>query len=258
VFDLARSILARVRDQIGDGNRKVYAELAPLFARLIACFGDAAGFDDVAFARLLDGLRPGQSALGGQDALREGFTAYRDAARETNSVRRAELMLFANGLIGLHEQTRLQPNIVAALDAPVDVPAAGGLLPGRSFVRDVWQHIATSAAMHLDLPDGSAISLGEDPNESLDARYPADLRAPTLPALRELIARFSAAHADHAALGATDWANLNQRMRFIIDLFRTSQQNARMFEQPFSVEQRTAHAAALATPSDPPPAHAAA
>jgi hypothetical protein len=47
-------------------------------------------------------------------------------------------------------------------------------------------------------------------------------------------------------------------MRFIIDLFRTSQQNVRMFEQPFSVAQRTAHSAGLATPSDPPPAHAAA
>jgi hypothetical protein len=38
--------------------------------------------------------------------------------------------------------------------------------------------------------------------------------------------------------GASDWASLHERMRFIIDLFRTAQQDVRMFEQPFSAAQR--------------------
>jgi hypothetical protein len=274
IWDVARDVLARVSDQIGDGNRKVYAELAPLFARLTACFGADGKYDDAAFTLLLDGLRSGPSDQGGQTSVREAFTAYRDAARETDAVRKAELMLLANCLIGLHEQTRLQPNIAAALDAPIDVTAEDGpfaelsehahgelaaLLavigkPCMRLARDAWQRIATSAAMHLDMPDGSAIGLGEDPNESLDARFPVDLRAPTLPALRELIARFGANEPrGRANLGATDWASLYQRMQFIIDLFRLSQQSASMFEQPFTPVQRQAHAAALPPGSIPPP-----
>jgi hypothetical protein len=273
VFDLARDVLARVSDQIGDGNRKVYAELAPLFARLSACFRANGVVDDAAFTFLLDGLRPGPSADGGQAVVREAFTTYRDAARETDAVRKAELMLLANCLIGLHEQTRLQANIAAALDAPIDVMATdgpfatlaehahgelAGLLsvvgkPCERLARDAWQRIATSAAMHLDMPDGSAIGLGEDPNESLDARFPRDLRAPTLPALRELMTRYGAAHRGNADTAATDWASLDQRMRFIIDLFRLSQQTAGMFEQPFTAKQRQVHAAALPPGSMPPP-----
>src|SRR5436190_161056 len=108
--------------------------------------------------------------------------------------------------------------------------------------------------MHLDMPDGSAIGLGEDPNESLDARVPRDLRAPTLPALRELIARYGATEQrGQSDLGATDWASLDQRMRFIIDLFRVSQQSISMFQQPFTPTQRVAHAAALPAGSMPPP-----
>lgn len=271
LFDVARDVLARVTEQIGDGNRKVYAELAPLFARLIACFRTDGSFDEAAFTFLLDGLRPGPSDQGGQTSVREAFMAYRDAARETDTMRKAELMLLANCLIGLHEQTRLQPNIAAALDAPVDVTAhaalterARGVLaallaafakPCERLARDIWQRIATSAAMHLDMPDGSAIALGEDPNESLDQLFPVDLRAPTLPALRELIARFGATHHGEANLGATDWASLDQRMRFIIDLFRISQQSASMFEQPFTPSQRALHAAALPAGSLPPPVH---
>jgi hypothetical protein len=125
-----------------------------------------------------------------------------------------------------------------ALFAPAAAPALG-------FVRGVWTRIATAAAMHLELPDGSAIALGEDPNESLRARYPSALQHPTLQPLVTFITRFGAAHRDHRDLGATDWANLDQRMRFIIDLFRTSQQDVRMFEQPFTPAQRQEHVQAL-------------
>ena len=94
-------------------------------------------------------------------------------------------MLLGNCLIGLHEQTRLQPNIAAAIDAPVDVSATEGLLaraidaaaarvrrefercsgpPAKScrLARAIWQHIATAAAMHISMPDDQRIPLGED------------------------------------------------------------------------------------------------
>jgi len=258
---LARATLQRVSDQVADGNRKVFAELAPLFARFVACFEPGKSqprLDERAFTSLLDALRPGPTEGGGQALLREAFSAYRDASLDPDPCGRAQRMLLANCLVGLHEQTRLQSNIAAALDAPVDVPISDGLFARLSSLlpeglqrdlellfgpasaaaqrlsRCVWQHIATAVAMHIDLPEGAAIPLAQDVNTSLDEGYPAHLRELELPALQSLAERFGAAHGARRDLGASDWAQLDDRMRFIIDLFRTTQQDPRLFTQPFA------------------------
>jgi hypothetical protein len=274
VFDVARDTLSRVSSQVADGNRKVFAELAPLFSRFVDCFDQAGAIDDAEFERLLAGLRAGSSDSGGQEPLKQAFTAYREASREPDERRRAEWMLLGNCLIGLHEQTRLQPNIAAAIDAPVDVSASEGVLAGITAVlppalrrdleflcgpsgqvalrigRAVWQRVVTAAAMHLSLPGGARIPLAEDVEVSLGEQFPSALRSPTLPALRELIARFDADHAAPGGHGAGDWASLHDRMRFIIDLFRATQEQAALFEQPFDpalrLEIETRYAAAIA------------
>jgi hypothetical protein len=269
VFDVARDTLARVRTQVADGNRKVFAELAPLFARFLACFtptptAPAAGavggaqLDEAAFARFHAELRPGSTESGGQELLRQGFDAYREATRERDPRQRAQWMLLANGLVGLHEQMRLQSNIAAALNAPVDVVASEGLiaqlagvLPAQlrselqallapasalalRIARAVWQRIATAAAMHISLPYGAQIPLGEDVCVSLGQEFPPDLRALSLVELRALVARYGAEHAEPGGLGALDWASLDDRMRFILDLFRATQQETDLLSQPFS------------------------
>jgi hypothetical protein len=258
IFDLARDTLARVRSQVADGNRKVFAELAPAFATFVACFGPDGAIDRAALDRFLATLRPGASDRDGQELLRQAFPAYAAASQEQEPSRRAQWMLLGNCLIGLHEQTRLQPNIAAAMDAPVDVTASDGplarivgLMPSdirREFerlfgpaskvtvgvARAIWQRIATAAAMHISLPNGQRIPLGQDVDVSLGRSFPAELRAPDLAQLRALLDRFKADHAEPFGLGALDWASLDDRMRFIIDLFRTTQQEVRLFEQPFA------------------------
>ncbi|HMI91707.1 MAG TPA: hypothetical protein VK509_10115 [Polyangiales bacterium] len=265
VFDVARDTLARVRTQVADGNRKVFAELAPVFARFLACFSPPAvaglatpELDDTAFARFHAGLRPGSSESGGQELLRQAFGAYREATREREERPRAQWMLLANGLVGLHEQIRLQSNIAAALNAPVDVVASEGLLAQLSHLlpahlraelqallapasglalriaRAVWQRIATAAAMHISLPYGAQIPLGEDVCVSLGEEFPPDLRALTLAELKALLARYGADHASPDGVGALDWGSLDDRMRFILDLFRATQQQNDLLEQPFS------------------------
>src|SRR6185295_4616124 len=86
-------------DAVARGNRKVFEEIGFEFARWLQ---DEPGF--------LDGLRPGDPP-DGQRLLRAAFERY-DAAPSPQS------LLYANLLIGLHEQTRLQPEIAEALDAP--------------------------------------------------------------------------------------------------------------------------------------------
>ena len=276
VFDIARSTLAAVRSQVADGNRKVYAELAPLFAELIACFDAQGVLDEAALSRLLASLRPGPTASGGQELLRQGFSAYREASRAGNEPARAQWMLLANCLVGLHEQTRLQSNIAGAMDAPVDVvtgdlawskllPSALGtelqrlLAPegalAKRIARAVWQRIATAAAMHISLPNGAQIPLGEDVCVSLGQSFPADVRTLDVPELKSLVARFGGDHPSPGGLGALDWAALDDRMRFIIELFRTTQQQTELLEQPFSrghqleIEARFEAAVAPRSPS---------
>ena len=284
VFDVARDTIARVREQVADGNRKVYAELAPLFARFVACFGRPAGapessppvIDDAAFERFMMLLRPGAAEVGGQELLRRGFPAYREAYRAADPRVRAQWMLLANGLVGLHEQTRLQSNIAAAINAPVDVVAREGLIaqlgqllpsglraeleallaPASKLAlrigRAIWQRIATAAAMHISLPYGAQIPLGEDVCVSLGESFPAELNPLTLPELRTLIARYGADHSAPGGVGALDWASLDDRMRFILDLFRATQQQTDLFEQPYSQSHRLEFEGRCAAGETPP------
>src|SRR3954452_16609984 len=77
-------------DAVARGNRKVFEEIGYEFARWLE---DEPGF--------LDSLRPGDPP-DGQRLLRAAFTHYSAASPGPQQ------LFFANLLIGLHEQTRLQ------------------------------------------------------------------------------------------------------------------------------------------------------
>jgi hypothetical protein len=80
----------------------------------------AAGAPDAAATAAYCGsLRPGDPP-DGQQRLRDAFLAYGEACAAPNDHARASLLLFANLLIGMHEQTRLQPEIRTSLDASLD------------------------------------------------------------------------------------------------------------------------------------------
>jgi hypothetical protein len=94
-FELASDAVAR-------GNLKVFEEIGLQFAGYL--------HDSP------PGLRPGDPP-DGQRLLSQAFARYERVRLERDPKRRAELALLANLEIGLHEQTRLQPEILEALDA---------------------------------------------------------------------------------------------------------------------------------------------
>ena len=104
------SAFERASDAVARGNRKVFEEIGREFARFLA-------LPPTELATFPERLRPGDPP-DGQEYLRQAFTAYAAAFHESDPKARAELILFANLAIGWHEQTRLQPEIVEALDAP--------------------------------------------------------------------------------------------------------------------------------------------
>src|SRR5690606_1885274 len=129
----------------------------------------------------IERLQPGPLVHGGQELLRRAFRAWYDASQAASPGARAQLILRANCQLGLHEQSRLQPHIQGALDAPISVlwekklrrllPVFIGLpialllrILMRPFLRsvmDLWGRVATRYAMNLALPDGKEIPLGE-------------------------------------------------------------------------------------------------
>ena len=242
-----------VSRHITAGNLAVFAELGSLFsllcARLDQSTNDEAGF----LAGLLDELelRPGSWDEGGQDLLKIAVSHFYQAKFERQAKRKTELILLANGQTGLHEQVRLQPAIAGALELPFDAALerlmekqfgrqAAGI--ARRRMRDLawnaaqplvaelnrdlnrlWRECVTRLFMTLRLPDGE-IHLGKDlrplPGRAL---FPTALHAIENIELRALLAAYHADGTIAAESGAADWADLAERMHFIMTLFRARQ-----------------------------------
>ena len=261
--------IERASAAVARGNQKVFAEIGREFARFAAaCLNDPA-FDAENIARFCDALRPGEPPEG-QRYLRQAFTRYYQTFFEREAKTRAELMLLANLEIGLHEQTRLQPEIAAALEASLADPdqvtrdVIGALFPYRGWpvyavllfmrfikrpllidivinrlitvARQQVRMLLTEHMMVLCFPHGVRLRLGDD----LRAEYPAALKKITGLDLRALLEQIDPTPDSLRETGAVDWADLPDRLHFIVDLFRCYQEAPDLWEPPFTPDQVTA------------------
>ena len=257
------SAFDRACDAVARGNRKVFEEIGRDFARFVALTAGGV-IDATAFRSFHDGLRAGDPP-DGQAYLRQAFTSYAAAFREGDRKARAELILLANLAIGWHEQTRLQPEIAAALDAPFEEPVKLRrellrhllrlhpglalrlllkLIPGRAsaakkalddldrHVKQVAREAITERLMTLSLP-GEMLSLGRD----VPGTFPADLRTIDNPDLSALLGRLDPTPNTTRGSGTHDWSILTERIHFIADLFRVYQERPTLLSDPFTAEQ---------------------
>ncbi|MDP8925179.1 MAG: hypothetical protein M3O34_20235 [Chloroflexota bacterium] len=259
---IASRVLALVDDMsvsIADGNLKVFAEPAPPFSEVIAQFDGDAALDREKLDQLLGRFAPGPTSEGGQDLLRSAFASFVHALFAQDEKAKAELILLANVQVGLHEQTRLQPNIARALVASIQhlgdwlAEDIGAKLPpkGRlsrrtrgelhdallAVVGRIWREEATRYLMTLPVP-GEVLGLGWDiPPRPGRPMFP--------PALQELLnAELVAFLREHdrtwnttVGSGAADWTSLPDRMHYIADLFRSRQQRSTLYHAPFTSDQ---------------------
>jgi len=206
-------------------------------------------------AALAASLTPG-SAPDGQDLLKRALPTLHQAIHAPPGKQRSELILLANVCIGLHEQTRLQPEIEASIDGSVwdaveiKERLADRLLPhaaplrrlGRAVLRErllpalapllvevqrLVREIITETMMVLELP-GETLRLGRD----LSGGYPEALRHLDNADLRELLQQADPSSDSLRHSGAENWADFGERMHFIADLFRARQNAPRLFEPP--------------------------
>jgi hypothetical protein len=250
----------RASAEVARGNLKVFAEIGREFARFLASVPADARDDSVEFRTFAAGLRAGPPP-DGQDLLRDAFACYQRQRHEPDVGGRAAWILLANLQIGFHEQTRLQPQIAAAVDAPLATAAdLGGrvlraLFPGsagwpavvhgpaavavgglalvlrRDAVR-LTRAAVTESMMVLSLP-GTVLSLGRD----LDAPVPECLAGAPRPVLADVIREYDPCPPGGTACAATDWCDLRQRMHYITHLFRAYAETPSMFSIPFRPEQ---------------------
>ncbi len=247
VRDRLTVAVTEVAGLISAGNIKVFAEIGPVMARLTAKFHDARDYDRAAFDRFLEGLalRTGPSDTGGQDTLRQAVTHYYDAMFQPDPKRKAELMLLANFKVGLHEQIRLQPHIEGAMNAPVTegifdaLGSAHLAAAGRESMMRAWRHLATRSVMRYRLPYGAVPVSGSLPQLPTRRTYPDVLATLDHPELQAIAHRYGAP-AGPRLFRSRDWANLDQRMHFIFELFRTRQKSLELFDPPFLYQQRLA------------------
>lgn len=262
-FSLPSSIVGAVSEEVTLGNLKVYTELSPLFARMIRGFRKEGKPQRADLEALLADLRPGQSQANGQDLLRSAFSHYFEAMIEEDPKRKAECILLANGEIGLHEQIQLQPHIASSLNALVSITlheAAHASLhtllhladqevntiakhfvePLVNELEHVWQELATKLLMTLKMP-GQTLNLGAAlPPPSGERLYPVMLETIEHQELRQLMHEYGVLDLNETKEAISDWAQLNDRMKYIIKLFRSRQFVRRLHEQPFTDEQRAA------------------
>jgi hypothetical protein len=207
--------------KIADGNAAVFQELAPLFAALV---GDA----DLPSEQL-------------PATLMAAMAAYRAALSEADGCRRALLVLGANAAAVAHEQQRLQDRIETALDAPI----AAGLrrivdtdvvrwLPGRP-VRTLARGLVDGLCRELERVWRSAVTATMMRLITADEILDLHLTVPALPGQPLFGEPLAGADACAAVAdwdrtcglghpcGVGDWACLEERMNYIVNLFRSRQ-----------------------------------
>jgi hypothetical protein len=249
--------------EIALGNQRVFKEIGFEFARFLATCGGDVNHNAASLTEFLAGLRPG-APPDGQDHLKAAFESYYTARFTADPAARAQLEYLGNVQIGFHEQIRLQPQIERGMTEPVIDEVEWGqklvasLFPGsatwwgwvrrglagvlRVTLRPVRQRmtalireVVTQHMMTLSIA-GFRLSLAEP------IALPPSPLLQTLanPDLIGLLATVPPSAGGRGDVGASDWSDLGQRMRYISYLFRVYHQRPEAYEAPFSVAQVTA------------------
>jgi hypothetical protein len=253
-------VTADVATSIAGGNVLVFAELAPLFTDLLEANPQSPSRSEALSAAL---ARVGADVDG--SAVVDAFSAYGQAIGQPDE--RAALVLQANTLAVSHEQQRLQPAISSALDAAISdtlkkvidndvvghvpTPEARRALDGLTgqvcqVLDTAWDTALTESIMQL-VTANETFDLRHDVPPLADGMFPPALRH--LPgAAAAVVAAWDKTGGTGAPSGARDWAKLEERMNYIVNLFRSRQRDASLFTPPYS----DAQLAVLSTGSLPP------
>jgi hypothetical protein len=253
---IIEEVIGAVTDNVGQGNLIVFQELAPPYARMLSAFANQTIYDQSVIDRFVSQFKPGPVEQGGQSLLIEAFTHYYRALHECDARRKAEFMFLGNALAGYHEQIRLQGPIAGSLNAPLEAPfmqlvheeAKSGvpeqhhgviahlveriIRPLGTRIEQEWDEISTRWLMTLQLPDAK-LDLGKDvPKLANGQSFPESLQTVEYPPLVELLGHLDRTPNSLSGSAAKDWASLSDRMNYVVDFFRSRQQDPNLYQDP--------------------------
>lgn len=217
----ARVVTDRARREIFGGNVTVLTDIGRQTGRFVSAFLRPQDRTAERLEEFLAELRPGHVTDGGQDLLAGAYRHYYLAAGERDPDRRDECMLYANLLAILHEHHRLDPYIDAAVPRPLR--------------RIVTRHL-------LGFTVGTErLRVSHDVPHVRSRRFPDTLKTIDTPELADFL--FGPQGWDRMPDTLTgsathDWTELEDRMHFIVDLFRSRQSEPVLFTPPYSDAQR--------------------
>ncbi len=196
-----------------EGNRIVLEDIGKQTARFVALFHDKREADPQHLEAFLAELRPGETASGGQDLLRQAFTQYYAARYATDVKRKHEAAYFANCLAVLHEHIRLEPYI-------------------KKSMPYIIRKCATKRLMQFDVGRVS-LTVSEEVPPLDDAPFPASLHDLSSRELSDFLDGADGWGGDLAQSPARDWTNIRERMRYIVQLFRVMHLERSVFAEPY-------------------------
>ena len=251
--DLIRERFGACATNLSDGNTEVFAEIAPPAATFITCFGSNPQDPSSARAQVLRACE-GKPEFEGSNRLRAGFALWCDALTESDATRRSQLILAGSLQLGAHEQNHLQGPIAGSMDmgvnqsigllkqrlakgdpglAPVEESVEGVLRPLGCAINDLWGDLMTELLGTIQTPDGTLRLDHDVPTIPGKAFIPLDLRDIIVDDLGALLERFNRAGGNGQGSGASDWVDLDMRMNFITNLFRSRHHRKELFLRPF-------------------------
>ena len=249
---------------VADGNKKVFSEIGGEFARFLSVFKDENDFTEENINQFCAAFKPG-GPPDGQQMLKDAFNSYYEARLQNDPKAKMELILYADLLIGYHEQTRLQPQIADALNAPITglenmrttilreiipvfwrriryyiskllkrkLPLDDAIDKLLELVKHEMREVITEFMMTLYVPDNEILKLGQD----LKGGFPEELKTITNSKFKELLSKIDPTPDSVKESGAKDWGDLSDRIHFIADFFRSHFKHLQLYNSPFTDEQ---------------------
>jgi hypothetical protein len=249
---------------VAEGNKIVFSEIGGEFARFLSIFKDENDFTEENISQFCAAFKPGDPP-GGQQMLKDAFNSYYEAWLQNDSKSKMESILYADLLIGYHEQTRLQPQIIDALNAPlIDLedmrskilseiipsfwlgiryqtarlfnrkpPLDDAIDKLLELAKQEMREVITEFMMTLYVPDNEILKLGQD----LKSGFPEELKTIINLKFKELLDKIDPIPNSEKESGAEDWGDLKDRIHFIADFFRSYFKHTQLYNSPFTDEQ---------------------
>ena len=257
LLDVVRDLLGEMAINLSDGNTEVFAEIAPPASVFIERYS-ASGPDLVSARAEVLSACDGVPEFEGVNRLRAGYSLWCDALECEDPTKRSQLILAGSLQLGIHEQNHLQPVIESSMDMGINQASSRlmqklakdasaldkvddgldeALRPAVHGVGALWDDLMTLTLGTLQSPEGTMRLDHDVPLVAGQAFEPVDLSPVVVVELATLRERFDRSHSEGKDSRALDWANFDDRMNFIANLFISRHHQVALFQAPF--DERT-------------------